>query len=43
MAVVVKGRSHILVHVPSFVRYGSKPSRDIPDNAGPDGVYPQGP
>jgi hypothetical protein len=37
MAVVIKGCSYILVHVPNFVRYGSKPFRDIPDNGGPGG------
>jgi hypothetical protein len=42
MAVVVKDCLYIFVHVPSFVRYESKPSQDIPDNAGPDKVYPQG-
>jgi betaine reductase len=33
MAVVVKDCSYALIHVPSFVRYGSKPFRDIcPDS-----------
>ncbi len=35
MAVVVKECSYILVHVPDFVRYGSKPLRDIFLNGGP--------
>jgi hypothetical protein len=29
MSVVVKGVGYIMVHVPDFVRYGSKPFRDI--------------
>jgi betaine reductase len=29
MTVVIKDCAYILVHVPDFVRYGSKPSRDI--------------
>jgi betaine reductase len=29
MAVVIKDVSYVLVHVPDFVRYRSKPSRDI--------------
>ncbi|MCL2670003.1 MAG: glycine/sarcosine/betaine reductase complex component C subunit beta [Syntrophaceae bacterium] len=29
MSVVVKGVGYVMVHVPDFVRYGSKPSRDI--------------
>jgi betaine reductase len=29
MAVVIKDCAYIMVHVPDFVRYGSKPSRDI--------------
>ena len=32
---VIKACSHILVHVPSFVRYGSKPSREIENGAAP--------
>ncbi|MDD5169021.1 MAG: glycine/sarcosine/betaine reductase complex component C subunit beta [Syntrophales bacterium] len=32
MAVVVKGVGYILVHVPDFVRYGSKPVRDIEED-----------
>ena len=38
MAVVVKECSYVLVHVPSFVRYGSKPIRDIEINGGPGGT-----
>ncbi len=37
MAVVVKDCSYVLVHVPSFVRYGSKPFRDISINGGSGG------
>jgi betaine reductase len=29
MAVVIKNCAYVMVHVPDFVRYGSKPSRDI--------------
>jgi len=29
---VIKGASYVLAHVPSFVRYGSKPSREIQKN-----------
>ena len=32
MSVVIKEVSYVMVHVPDFVRYGSKPSRDIPEN-----------
>ena len=32
MAVVIKDCAYVLVHVPDFVRYGSKPSRDISVN-----------
>jgi len=32
MSVVIKEVGYIMVHVPDFVRYGSKPSRDIPEN-----------
>jgi hypothetical protein len=32
MSVVIRDVSYVLVHVPDFVRYGSKPSRDIQDN-----------
>lgn len=34
MSVVIKGVSYVLVHVPDFVRYGSKPYRDILENNG---------
>jgi glycine/sarcosine/betaine reductase complex component C subunit beta len=34
MATVVKECAYALVHVPSFVRYGSKPIRDIAKNGG---------
>ncbi len=37
MAVVVKDCSYVLVHVPDFVRYGSKPFRDIALDGGPGG------
>ena len=37
MAVVVKDCSYVLVHVPDFVRYGSKPYRDILVNGGFEG------
>ena len=37
MSVVIKDCSYILVHVPDFVRYGSKPSRDIVVNGGSGG------
>ena len=43
MAVVVKDCLYILVHVPSFILYGPKSSRDIPANGSPDRVYTQGP
>ncbi len=36
MAVVVKDVAYVLVHVPDFVRYGSKPSRDIAVEGGSD-------
>lgn len=32
MSVVIKEVSYVMVHVPDFVQYGSKPSRDIPEN-----------
>jgi len=32
VSVVIKEVSYIMVHVPDFVRYGSKPSRDIAEN-----------
>ncbi len=39
MAVVVKECAYALVHVPNFVRYGSKPIRDIALDGGPgDGL-----
>lgn len=37
MAVVVKECAYALVHVPNFVRYGSKPIRDIALDEGPGG------
>jgi betaine reductase len=37
MTAVIKDCSYILVHVPDFVRYGSKPIRDIETNGGPGG------
>jgi len=41
MAVVVKECAYALVHVPNFVRYGSKPIRDIALDAGPGGGLEQ--
>jgi hypothetical protein len=32
MSVVIKQAAYAMVHVPNFVQYGSKPSRDIQDN-----------
>ena len=32
MSVVIKEASYAIVHVPDFVQYGSKPTRDIEDN-----------
>ncbi len=32
MSVVIKEASYVIVHVPDFVQYGSKPTRDIEDN-----------
>jgi len=32
MSVVIKEVSYVMVHVPDFLQYGSKPSRDIPEN-----------
>ena len=32
MSVVIKDAGYIMVHVPEFVRYGSKPTRDIQEN-----------
>jgi len=37
MAVVIRDYSYVLIHVPDFVRYGSKPYRDIMENGGPGG------
>ena len=37
MAAVIKECSYILVHVPNFIRYGSKPIRDISETGGPLG------
>ena len=37
MAVVVKECAYALIHVPNFVRYGSKPIRDIAMGGGPGG------
>jgi hypothetical protein len=37
MRIVIKDCSYILAHVPNFVRYGSKPYRDICENGGPGG------
>ena len=34
MSVVIKQASYIMVNVPDFVQYGSKPSRDISENKG---------
>ena len=34
MSVVIKGVGHIMVHVPDFVQYGSKPFRDISQTKG---------
>ena len=34
MSVVIKEVSYVMVHVPDFVQYGSKPSRDIAENNG---------
>ena len=36
MGVVVKNCSNILAHAPNFIRYGSKPYRDITDSNDPD-------
>jgi len=32
MSVIIKDVGYVMVHVPDFVRYGSKPIRDIEDN-----------
>lgn len=37
MAVVVQDCAYVLAHVPNFIRYGSKPYRDILLNGGPGG------
>lgn len=37
MRIVIRDCSYILAHVPNFVRYGSKPYRDIHENGGPGG------
>jgi hypothetical protein len=34
MSVVIKDCAYVLVHVPDFVRYGSKPGRDLEENPG---------
>ena len=34
MSVVLKEVGYVLIHVPSFVQYGSKPSRDLLDDNG---------
>jgi hypothetical protein len=34
MSVTIREASYVIVHVPDFVRYGSKPSRDIEENPG---------
>jgi len=34
MSVVIKEAGYVIIHVPDFVRYGSKPSRDILENNG---------
>ena len=41
MAVVVKESAYALVHVPDFVRYGSKPIRDIAQEGGAGGALEQ--
>jgi betaine reductase len=32
MSAVIKEVGYVLAHVPDFVQYGSKPSRDISEN-----------
>ena len=32
MSVIIKEASYVIVHIPDFVRYGSKPIRDIQEN-----------
>lgn len=34
MSVIIKEASYVIVHVPDFVRYGSKPTRDLEENPG---------
>ena len=34
MSVIIKETAYVLAYVPDFVQYGSKPSRDIPENEG---------
>lgn len=34
MSVIIKEASYVLVHVPDFVQYGSKPTRDIEEDPG---------
>jgi hypothetical protein len=34
MSVVIKDVGYIIVHAPDFVRYGSKPSRDLLEDNG---------
>jgi betaine reductase len=34
MSVVIKGVGYVIVHVPDFVQYGSKPIRDLLENEG---------
>ena len=34
MSVVIKEASYVIVHIPDFVQYGSKPIRDIQENPG---------
>jgi glycine/sarcosine/betaine reductase complex component C subunit beta len=34
MSVVIKEAAYVIVHVPDFVQYGSKPSRDLLENNG---------
>jgi len=37
MPAVVKQCAYVLIHAPNFIRYGSKPDRDISVNGGADG------
>ena len=41
MTVVVKNCAYALAHVPSFVRYGSKPIRDLGSPVDPDPALAQ--